>query len=1143
MASAFSKLTVEIGGKIAGLTKSLKAAQVQVSSFGKNVSRTFNDAASAGAKGFKNVIRSDSFQAAAVAAGGIGYALQRSVRVAMEFEKSMSSVQAKLKPTQQEFAQLSDLAKELGRSTKFTASETAGAFDFLAMAGYKTNQIIAATPGILNLATAANMDIAESADIVSNILGGMGLAVEDTAKLTDVLAKTAVSGNVDINMLGQAFKYVAPVAKQAGASMEEMGASMAILGDSGIQASEAGTQLRSVLLRMAAPPTEAAKAFDKLGVSTKDAEGNLRPFQKILADVNNRMDELNMGSAERLAIQNALFGKTAVAGGAILQEAAANGVLADRIAKVSDNQGAASDMAKTMGNNFAGSMTRLQSAMDGLMMSLGGPLLAPLASFAEGLAGVASVVGDVLGKFPVLSGVIGVVSAAFVGLVALAPFIASLISVFSVLGPAITGLGIGATIAGWAGAIGPAIAGIAAVVTGPIGLTVAAIVGIGLALKALWDLCPPFREAMTAVWEGIKSTVMRAWEALKGAFQGMITYFGGLAKIIQGVFTFDGELIKEGFGQALSGVKQIFTSWIGWLRGFLPKGMNKAFGKAARPIAQRVERIIERIKSAFEGLVGFFSGIGEMIAGVFTMDGSRIAEGFQTAMDGVGQYVQAWLGGIGDLFGGSVGSWFSGIGDAARSAFEGLSTTLANVWQAVLDAGLGQMITGVQQIMQGVVDVVQGVWNTIVGIFTGNSEQAVAGVEQAFGGIQGIFDGLGNYFSGLWSLISTSAQATWDGLVTAATTCFNSIVSFISGIPAQIATYWESIKTQGQATWESLVAAATTGFNNIVSFVSGIPAQLATHWETIKTQGIEAFQALVDWIKNVPQMLLGVGEAIINTIIDGIKSRAEALKATVQEAFNGVREMLPFSDAKTGPFSELTKNGKAIVTTIARGVEMNERVLQDQLGNVARKSMEEVRRETVESDIAQNLGTDLADSMGQAVPAAPITAAPMPRQEEQKKGGLFGGLFDNGFGGLLGGLVDQFVPGLRGFGGAFGNMLDGQFDVGRLLGQAANSFLPGAGGAIASQLIPTVAPMLQGLLPEQGGFTQPQAPGLQGAAVDPFSMGLGGGGAQTMSINSPITINVTEPGASAQEIAGQVQMVFADLVSDAESGVRAMLND
>ena len=559
-----SKITVEIGGKLAkSLTRSLRSAQTEVSSFSRNVSRTFNDAAMAGRSAFMGVAKSPAWQMSAVAAAGIGAGLVSATRVAIDFKRQMSSVAAKMgNATQAQLSQLGNLAKELGATTKFTASETAAAMDFLAMAGFKTNQILAATPGVLNLAAVGNMELAEAADITSNILGGMGMEVAKTNRLIDVLAKTSTSGNTSVTQLGEAFKSVGPVAKTARASIEDVGASLAVLGDRGIQAEEAGTALRNVFVRLASPPSEAAKALDRLGVSTKDAAGNMRPFQAILGDMNRRMKEMNLGSAEQIELQSDVFGLRALAAGQILQEATATGELAKRIDTVTNSQGAASKMAKTMGDNLGGAFTRLGSAVEGFQLALAGPNSKALQGLVDGLANVVGGATRFLNTFPQIGGVIVGVSAAFVGLVAIAPFLAGFIAVAKSLGGALIAMKVGLV-----------------ALTGPVGLAIAGVVGIGIALRAAYKKVTWFRDGVNAIWNGIGQT-----------FQGVTSFLGGAWKVFTGILIGDANRARDGVVQAFSGLRQIFSTIF--------------------------DSIKQTAISAFQGIVSFVRSVPGMLVGV-----------------------------------------------------------------------------------------------------------------------------------------------------------------------------------------------------------------------------------------------------------------------------------------------------------------------------------------------------------------------------------------------------------------------------------------------------------------------------------------------------------------------------------------------
>lgn len=201
----------------------------------------------------------------AVAMAGI---ITKSVQTAAQFEQSMAKVRAITQATNEDFAKLQNQAIELGASTVFSASQAADAQSFLAMAGFEVNEIMAAMPGVLNLAAAGQMEIGRTADIASNILTGFGLKAEETTRVVDVMAKAMTSSNTNIEQLGHAMKYVAPVAAAVGVDIETAAAAVGRLSDAGIQGEMAGTSLRAILLRLVNPVGEAADVMDKLGIKT-----------------------------------------------------------------------------------------------------------------------------------------------------------------------------------------------------------------------------------------------------------------------------------------------------------------------------------------------------------------------------------------------------------------------------------------------------------------------------------------------------------------------------------------------------------------------------------------------------------------------------------------------------------------------------------------------------------------------------------------------------------------------------------------------------------------------------------------------------------------------------------------------------------
>src|SRR5690606_17188308 len=221
-----------------------------------------------------------------------------SIKTAGDFEASMNRVKAVTGATGKDFDALVEQAKQLGKTTQFSASEAADAMGFLAMAGFKVDEIMTALPGVLNLAAAGQLDLAEAADIASNILSGYGLEVAEINRLNDVLAKTFTSANVDMRMLGESFKYVGPVAASAGLQFEEVAAAVGLLGNAGIQGSEAGTALRGSIARLLKPTAEVSDTLKRLGVNVVDSRGELPP----LVDINRQLEQAGATTADMMTI-------------------------------------------------------------------------------------------------------------------------------------------------------------------------------------------------------------------------------------------------------------------------------------------------------------------------------------------------------------------------------------------------------------------------------------------------------------------------------------------------------------------------------------------------------------------------------------------------------------------------------------------------------------------------------------------------------------------------------------------------------------------------------------------------------------------------------------------------------------------------
>lgn len=304
-----------------------------------------------------------------LAAGGLDMVIgalvafgKSAVEEGMAFQKAMSNVGAVSGAVGDDFEALEAQAVSLGSTTKFTAVEAAEGMGFLAMAGFETNQIISAMPGTLSLAAAANMDLADSADIVSNIIQGFGATAESTGQFVDVLTKTFTTSNTSLQQLGAAMKFAAPVAHSLGATVEDTAAAIGVLGNAGIQGSLAGTTLRGVLLSLASPTKAAQAIMDELGVAVFDTHGNMLPMPQIIGNINRAT--AGMTQEQRNATLQTLVGAKRLAGFNVLLAEGEEGLQAYGD-ELRDSMGTAAEIADRQLDNLAGDFTLFQSALSG----------------------------------------------------------------------------------------------------------------------------------------------------------------------------------------------------------------------------------------------------------------------------------------------------------------------------------------------------------------------------------------------------------------------------------------------------------------------------------------------------------------------------------------------------------------------------------------------------------------------------------------------------------------------------------------------------------------------------------------------------------------------------------------------------------
>lgn len=365
-------------------TPVIRAAQDAAESWGGSV---FNatigviDAATAPISKLASIAKNPVVQGASLIGASFGVA--ESVNSFQDFESMMSQVKAISGATGQAFDDLTAKAQEMGATTKFTATESAEAFNYMAMAGWKPQQMIDGISGIMSLAAASGEDLGTTSDIVTDALTAFGLSAGDSGHFADVLAQASANANTNVSMLGESFKYVAPVAGAMNYSVEDTSLALGLMANASIKGSMAGTALKTSLANMAAPTDSMAEAMDKYGISLTDSEGNMKSLRGVIDNLRGSLGGLS--ETEQTAAASTIFGKEAMAGMLAIINASEEDY--NKLSTAIDNsKDAAEGMADTMLDNLKGSFLLMQSAIEGTENAFGKRLSPYLRDIAGGIA-------------------------------------------------------------------------------------------------------------------------------------------------------------------------------------------------------------------------------------------------------------------------------------------------------------------------------------------------------------------------------------------------------------------------------------------------------------------------------------------------------------------------------------------------------------------------------------------------------------------------------------------------------------------------------------------------------------------------------------------------------------------------------------
>lgn len=705
-----------------------------------------------------------------------------SVKTAMTFEKSMSQVQATMGATKEDMVNLEAAAKKMGETTQFTNTEAAQALNYLALAGYNEEQMIAALPNVLNLAAAGGMDLAEASDMLTDGLSALNLASSDSTELmtnmetmVDQMAKTASRSNTSVAQLGESILTVGGTATYLSGGLAEVNQVIGLLADRGIKASEAGTHLRNIILAMQ-PATDAAEsAFIKVGLGVRDAndqfqnlaynaDGTMKPLSEIFQMLQEGMS--TMTDMEKQQVLADIFHRTDLASANALIGTSAER-WAELAEEIENSAGAGSQMAGTQLDNLSGKMTLLKSKIEGAATTIG-EILAPaltdivdwfgkwIDKFAEldpktqtfivtaGL--IAAALGPVLTIFgKIVSGTGLVIKAVATMFTTLAPLVKS--GVAALLSPATLGLGtvlagVGAFIAGY---------GIGTMIYDAIGDEIDEVLHpVFDFFVELWDdIVEFFTESIPEFFHEIDEWVS---DALSSAWEG-----------ITGFFT---ETVPATFSAMWELLKFIFSEFGSWIYTNVIEPIKTFFVSLGEMIVFVFQSAWDGIKNIWNIVVSFFQGIWNGIKSVFTTVVDFFVSLFTSAWDGI---KTAWS---------AVIDFFQSIWDGITSIFSGIATWFSNTFKSAWD--------GIKNIWNAVTGFFSDIWTGIKNIFAGVGSWFRGVFTRAWSGIKSVWDGVVEFFSGLWegvkSVFSTAATVIADAFSGAFKSAFNGVMTLVEGV-------------------------------------------------------------------------------------------------------------------------------------------------------------------------------------------------------------------------------------------------------------------------------------------------------------------------------------------------------------------------
>ncbi|MBO6205967.1 MAG: phage tail tape measure protein [Lachnospiraceae bacterium] len=677
---------------------------------------------------------------------GLGTA---AVKTAADFDSAMSKVAAVSGATGSDLEALRDKAREMGEKTKFSASEAAEAMNYMAMAGWKTEDMLSGIEGVMNLAAASGEDLATTSDIVTDALTAFGLSASDSGHFADILAAASSNANTNVSMMGETFKYCAPIAGALGFSAEDTAEAIGLMANAGIKGSQAGTALRTIMNNLSGDVTICGSAIGEVTVATTNADGSMRDLSDILADCRTAFSGLT--ESEKAQAAESLVGKNAMSGFLALMNAGEGDI--NKLSSAIDNcDGCAADMAETMNDNLAGQLQILKSQLEELAISFG-ELLMPairtivgwiqkfvdwLNSMDEGTRKVIVTIALVAAAIGPVLIIVGKVISAVGTIMTLVPKLAGVINA----------------------AKGVFAAFNAVCAANPYVLIIAAIVALVAAFIYLWNNCEEFRQFWIDLWESIKEIAIAVWEALK-------TFFKAAWEAIKSTAETVWNAIKNFLSGLWEGIKNIFTTVVNAISTFLTNAWNA--------IKNTVTTVWNAIKT-------FFTTVWNGIKNIVTTVVTAISTFLTTAWNAIKNTVTTVLNAIKTV----VTTVWNGIKSVITTIVNGIKNTVTTAWNNIKNT--------VVSVGNAIKSAVTNLWNNV----TSAVKNAMSNV---FNAVKTGFSNVKNHITGLASQAFNWGKDLIMGIVNGIKSCISAVGDAVKSVADKIKSFLHfSVPDEGPLT-------------------------------------------------------------------------------------------------------------------------------------------------------------------------------------------------------------------------------------------------------------------------------------------------------------------------------------------------------